>query len=128
MLEKIKNFGKNFKVKTLLLILPKYVKSFGVQSIYTILLLYNAFKRKETPAWAKNIIIGTLGYLISPIDSIPDITPFLGYTDDFGVLSFGLVTIACYINSEIKNASKDQLGKWFKEYDESALLEIDSKL
>jgi uncharacterized membrane protein YkvA (DUF1232 family) len=128
MLEIIKKFGKNFKVKTLIMKLPKYIKIFGIQTIYSILLLYNAFKRKETPSWAKNIIIGTLGYLISPIDSIPDVTPFLGYTDDLGVLSFGLVTISCYINNEIKDASKNQLGKWFKQYDEKDLIEIDSKL
>ncbi|MCB0641234.1 MAG: DUF1232 domain-containing protein, partial [Phaeodactylibacter sp.] len=73
----------------------RYAQQAGLKTVYTALLLFYAFKRKDTPAWAKNIILGTLGYFLAPIDAIPDLTPILGYTDDIGVLSFGLVTIAC---------------------------------
>ena len=128
MLEKINKFRKAFNQQKLMKKLPEYLKAIGIKSIYTVLLLFNAYKRKETPTWAKNIILGTLGYLLSPIDGIPDITPFLGFTDDIGVVSFGLVTIACYINEEIRRESKMQLKKWFKTYDEEDLLEIDAKL
>ncbi len=128
MLEKLKKYRKAFSGSKLLLKLPEYLKAIGIKSIYTVLLLWNAYQRKETPAWAKNIILGTLGYLLSPIDGIPDITPFLGFTDDIGVVSFGLVSIACYINEDVRGEARTQLGKWFDEYDESDLLEIDAKL
>jgi len=108
--------------------ISKYAKKTGQQTIYTVLLLYYAFKRNDTPQWAKNIIIGTIGYFISPIDAIPDLTPIIGYTDDIGVLSFGLVTIACYVNKEVKSQARIQLGKWFKDFQEEDLKAIDEKL
>ncbi len=100
----------------------------GQQTIYSVLLLFYAYKRKDTPIWAKNIIIGTIGYFISPIDALPDLTPIIGYTDDIGVLSFGLVTIACYINAEVRVEARTQLKKWFKTLNTEDLNVIDKKL
>ena len=128
MWKKIKKYKSGFSVSKLFVKMPKYAKALGLQTIYSVLLLYNAYTRAETPAWAKNIILGTLGYLLSPIDGIPDFTPFVGLTDDIGVLSFGLVTIACYVNKEIKEKSKTQLGKWFSNYNVQDLEVIDAKL
>lgn len=128
MLEKIRKYHKAFSPKKLSKRLPEYFKSLGLKSVYTVLLLFFAFKRNETPTWAKNIIIGVLGYLLTPLDGIPDVTPFLGMTDDIGVLSFGLVTIACYINDEIKDKAKNKLKSWFGQYDEGELALIDEKL
>lgn len=34
----------------------------------------------------KALIVGALLYFINPLDLIPDITPFIGFTDDFGVV------------------------------------------
>jgi len=104
------------------------VKSISQRTIYTALLLYYAFRRKETPTWAKNIVIGVLGYFISPIDFIPDLTPIIGYTDDIGVLSFGLVTIACFVNDEVKLQSRQRMAKWFNSLDEGALADVDAEL
>ena len=110
----------------------KKIKSFaqqaGIKTIYSALLLFYAYRRKETPAWAKNIILGTLGYFLAPIDAIPDLSPLIGYTDDLGVLSFGLVTIAGFINDEVRGNAKTQLGKWFDQYDDKVLEEIDKQL
>ncbi|MEL6987599.1 MAG: YkvA family protein, partial [Bacteroidota bacterium] len=71
---------------------------------------------------------GALGYLISPIDAIPDLTPFLGYTDDLGILGFGLVTIAGYINDEVRIKSRQQLKRIFGNINLDELKEVDSKL
>ena len=38
----------------------------------------------------KTIIIGALGYLISPIDVVPDAVPIAGLADDLSVLLFVL--------------------------------------
>ena len=99
-----------------------------MKTVYSALLLFYAYRRKETPTWAKSIVLGTLGYLISPFDALPDLTPIIGYTDDIGVLSFGLVTIACYINEGVRTNARKQLGKWFKDFQEEDLLEVDAKL
>jgi len=110
--QKIKNFGK----------------AAGMKTVYTGLLLYYAFRRKDTPKWAKGIVLGALGYFISPIDGVPDLTPFIGYTDDFGVMMFALVTISAYVNKDVKEQDKTQLEKWFGKSDDDMLAEVDEKI
>jgi uncharacterized membrane protein YkvA (DUF1232 family) len=79
-------------------VLKKTANRLGAKTVYAALLMYYAYQRKDTPTWAKRIVIGTLGYLLAPIDAIPDLSPFVGFTDDIGILSLGLVAIAGFIN------------------------------
>lgn len=115
-------------IDTLMRYLSVRLKTVGVKLTYSALLLFFAYNRKDTPTWAKNIILGSLAYFVSPIDSIPDLTPFLGFTDDLGVLSFGLVTIACYIDDTVRENAKYKLHRFFKVIDEEDLLEVDARL
>jgi hypothetical protein len=71
--------------KTLSLVCPKNWPEGGVQLRFCCSTPIASRKRQ---AWAKNIILGTLGYLLAPFDAIPDLSPIIGYTDDIGVLSF----------------------------------------
>ena len=105
-----------------------YGRQAGIKTVYSALLLYYAFRRKETPAWAKNIILGILGYFLAPFDAIPDISPIIGYTDDIGVLGFGLVTIAPYINEDFKVKARVRLKKWFGKVELAELSDVDSRL
>lgn len=100
----------------------------GQGLVYTALLLHFAWKRPDTPAWAKRIILGALAYLLAPIDAIPDLTPLLGFTDDLSVLSFSLVTIACYINDEVKEQAKTKMLSLCPGLDIQVLESIDNKL
>jgi uncharacterized membrane protein YkvA (DUF1232 family) len=106
----------------------KHLKKVGQKLAYTVLLLVFAFRRKETPAWAKHIIVGAIGYFLTPFDSIPDLTPILGYTDDLGVLSFGLVTIASYIDDGVRIQARKKLKHFFGSIDFDSIEEIDAKL
>lgn len=108
--------------------ISQYALKAGTKTIYTALLMWFAFKRKDTPAWAKRVIMGVLAYFVAPFDMIPDLTPFIGFTDDLGVLSIGLVTIAAYINDDIRTKARTQLTKWFDKVDEKELNEIDDSL
>lgn len=121
-------YARRFSKNRLFSLLLNRASFLGTKVIYTTLLLFYAYKRNETPSWAKNIIIGALGYLISPIDALPDLTPVIGYTDDIGVLSFGLVTIASYINIDIKDKAKARLDSWFPQWNQASIIEIDEKL
>ena len=121
-------YMKKFSEQKLWIKVKNYARQAGLKAIYSVLLLFYAYRRKETPAWAKNIIIGTLGYFLSPIDFIPDLSPIIGYTDDVGVLSFGLVTIAAYINKEVRSQAREKLGTWFGDYDDAELAAVDEKL
>src|SRR5690554_1492812 len=37
--------------------------------------LHLAAQRPETPAWARSVIYGALGYLVLPADAVPDVLP-----------------------------------------------------
>ena len=73
-----------------------------------------AFLSPDTPAWAKAVIIGALGYFISPADAVPDLIPCVGYVDDAGVITSALTTIAMYVTDDVKakaeKAVEDLLG------------------
>ena len=112
--------------------ITQYIESMfhrmGVRLVYSALLLFYAYSSKETPGWAKKVIIGALAYFVSPIDGIPDLSPFLGFTDDMGILSYGLVMIACYIDDDIRLQAKQRLKKIFKQVDEDDLQAVDKRL
>ncbi|HKK76485.1 MAG TPA: YkvA family protein [Saprospiraceae bacterium] len=123
--EKYKDKFNELKFWTLL---KNAAKRLGTKAVYSALLMFYAYKRKDTPAWAKRIVIGTLGYLLAPIDAIPDLTPFIGFTDDIGILSLGVVAIAGFINEEVKGKAKSQLEKWFGDFDKEDVEEVDAQL
>ena len=106
-----------------------YLGQLSTKGVYIILLLFFAYKNHDTPSWAKRIIIGAIAYFISPIDSIPDLAPFIGMTDDIGVLSFGLVTIACYVNDDVREQALLKLNKLLSnEISHKSIEEVDAWL
>jgi len=114
------------KIKTYAL---KYLTELSAKGLYILLLLYFAYNAEDAPGWAKKIIIGSIAYFVSPIDSIPDLTPFLGLTDDIGVLTFGLVTIACYITTDVRSKAEHKLTQLLdREIDSSIIQEVNSWL
>jgi uncharacterized membrane protein YkvA (DUF1232 family) len=50
--------------------------------------IYNGFRSEETPSSLKVLLIGSLLYLVLPIDVIPDFIPVGGLVDDAAVLSY----------------------------------------
>lgn len=108
--------------------LTKSFKKIGLKVAYAALLLVYAYKRKETPRWAKTVVLGALAYLLSPIDSIPDLTPVLGFTDDFGMIILGLVSISAYVNDEVRYNARRRLDQWFPQYDEAIIIEVEEKI
>jgi len=106
----------------------RFCYAMGQQTVYSVLLMVYAFRRKDAPGWAKRIIVGALGYVLTPIDAIPDLTPLIGYTDDLGVLSFGLVAIASYINLDVRVEARRGVKYLFGEIDFDSLQEVDNKL
>lgn len=120
--------NKHIDPKETTFYIEKWFKMMGIKLVYSALLLFHAYQAKDTPKWAKNVIIGALAYFVSPIDGIPDLSPFIGFTDDMGILSFGLVTIACYIDKDIRSKAKNHLSKFFKDYKVSDLEQVDKFL
>ncbi len=79
------------------------------------LMLFYCLKDNKTPKTAKAIIIGALGYLILPIDVIPDFIPVVGLVDDLVVISGAIYSVSKYIKEEHKEKAKEKADNLFKQ-------------
>ncbi|MDP6599030.1 MAG: DUF1232 domain-containing protein [Candidatus Poribacteria bacterium] len=64
----------------------------------------------------KVIIATALAYLVNPIDSIPDLTPVLGFTDDLGILITALSVIAVHIKDECRRQARQDADTIFNKH------------
>lgn len=94
--------------------LRRYARRIGHGVVNKILILYYTLRAPETPTWAKTTILGALGYFISFVDALPDMTPFIGYTDDIGIIMAALGAIQRYITPEIIAKADEQTEKFMK--------------
>lgn len=83
-------------------VLGKLAKRGGRKLILLALTLFHCLRDPETPAWAKSVIIGALGYLVFPLDFIPDAILGAGFTDDWSVILGAVATVATHIKDEHK--------------------------
>jgi len=113
MSEDTKKYEKDYDDGSFWKKVKKYAVKAGREVIEKALQLYYALQNKDTPLWAKSVIIGALGYFISPIDIIPDAIPVIGYADDLGVLTAAIATVSTYITPEIKTNASNKLVDWF---------------
>ncbi|BBM83353.1 YkvA family protein [Candidatus Uabimicrobium amorphum] len=93
--------------------LKSFAKIAGYELVEKALVLYYCFQDENTPQKAKLIILGALGYFISPIDIIPDFLPLIGFTDDLGMLIWAMGTIATNIREKHRIQAQDKARAWF---------------
>jgi uncharacterized membrane protein YkvA (DUF1232 family) len=107
------DYSKDYSENSFWTKLGEYALTAGKEVVEKALMLFEALKDKDTPAWAKAVIIAALGYFISPIDAIPDVIPVVGYADDLGALAAAFATVAVYVKEEHVASAKSTLGRWF---------------
>ena len=56
-------------------------------------LLYRLMKDNRVPTTEKVFLVGAIAYVISPIDLIPDVIPFIGQVDDLYVVALTLLRL-----------------------------------
>ena len=83
-------------------VLGKLANRGGRKLIILAMTLFHCLNDPETPAWAKSVILGALGYLIFPLDFIPDAILGAGFTDDWSVILSAVATVATHIKDEHK--------------------------
>lgn len=103
--------------------ISRIAKRAGAKLVYAALILYYTLQNDKVSVKDKAIIVGALGYLISPLDVIPDAIPIAGLGDDLAVLVYVLNKVWGDISEEIKEKAKEKLNKWF---DEDEIKEIDT--
>lgn len=102
--------------------LARYGKKAGAKVVYYALLLYYAMQSPNVSKTDKMLIIGALGYLILPLDVIPDFIPVVGFTDDLGAIILALSKIAMAIDDNIKEQARAKMKDWFgQDFDSSEL-------
>ena len=101
--------------------LKKFAKKAGIKTVYAALLLYYVLLSKDVPVKEKGLIIGALGYLILPVDLIPDFIPVAGFTDDLAALAYAIHAVRSYVSPEIEVQAKAKLKDWFDSFTEDDL-------
>lgn len=114
-------YEKYYSAGALMEKLSKFAMKAGIKVVYAALLLYYVLLSKDVPLKEKSTIIGALGYLILPIDLIPDSIPVMGFTDDFAALAYAIHAVRSYITPEIEQQAKHKLSDWFGSIDEQTL-------
>ena len=94
--------------------IAKIAKRAGAKLVYIALVLYYTLQSDKVSIKDKAIIVGALGYLVSPLDVIPDAIPIVGLGDDLAVLLYVIGKIGD-VSEEIKEKAKSKLTKWFDE-------------
>ena len=95
--------------------ISRIAKRAGSKLVYAALILYYTLQSDKVSKVDKAIIIGALGYMISPLDVIPDAIPIAGLTDDLAVLLYVLKKVWTGIDPEIIEKAREKLSKWFDE-------------
>ena len=109
------NYGEKYSKRDFAEKISRIAKRAGAK------LLYYTLQSDKVSKKDKAVIIGALGYMISPLDVIPDAIPIAGLTDDLAVLLYVLKKVWTGIDPEIVEQAKKKLSKWF---DEDEIAEI----
>lgn len=87
--------------------------------------IYLALKSRETPVWLKLATLGTVIYILSPLDLIPDV-PFLGYLDDVTLLSILIYLLKNGIPKDIMRRSREEMLRKIRTVNRNSRNTVDS--
>ena len=89
----------------------RFSRKAGREGVERALILYYTLQEPGTPAWAKAVIVGALGYFVLPADAVPD--PI--FVDDMGVIAAALAAVALHVTDEARGLAKKRVEEWFGE-------------
>jgi uncharacterized membrane protein YkvA (DUF1232 family) len=107
------NYARSYSDKSFWRKVKKFAARAGKEVVSKALVLYYCYSDPRTPKWVKGIIVGALGYFISPFDAIPDAIPIAGFADDLGALAAATALVAAHLNKAHVDAAKNKLTEWF---------------
>lgn len=90
----------------------RHARAAGRSTVGVGFTLYYCLADSDTPMWARNAILGALGYFILPIDTLPDFIPLTGYTDDLGVLTAAAATVVSHIKPAHREQAHQSVDRW----------------
>ncbi len=84
--------------------LRKYIRR--VPFVGDLIAAYYCAVDPVTPLHVKAVLFGALAYFIMPVDLVPDVIAWVGFTDDAAVLYAALRTIAPHIKDQHRRQAK----------------------
>lgn len=122
----LKKYQEHFSETAFWKTVKKIAGKAGVKIVYYALVLYYTLSDPATPNKYKAVIAGALGYMILPLDLMPDFIPFAGLADDWGALVCAIAYVASAITPETKEKARAKAEAIFgKHLDDSELGELD---
>lgn len=118
------SYANKFSASEFVEKISRIAKRAGAKLVYAALILFYTLQSDKVSKTDKAIIIGALGYMISPLDVIPDAIPIAGLTDDLAVLIFVLKKVWLDVEPEVKDKARERLAKWFDEDEISEINDI----
>ncbi len=119
------SYSDKFSSKGFVEKISRIAKRAGSKLVYVALVLFYTLQSKEVSLKDKAIIVGALGYLISPLDVIPDAIPIVGLSEDLTVLMYVINKIWVDVPDDVKTKARTKLSEWF---DEDELAEVEEFL
>lgn len=107
----LKSSAKHFNTNAFLSKISKSVKYLSTETIYYSFLLFEVFQSRKVSQADALIIVGALGYLILPVDVIPDFIPVVGFADDAALIFKAISKIHSSIDEEVKSLATERLSK-----------------
>ena len=111
--DELTKYQKHFSESDFWLKLRTLAKKAGVKVTYYALTLYYTLTDPNTPTKYKAVIAGALGYMILPLDLVPDFLPFAGLADDWAALIAAVTYVTSAITPAIKARAREKTEEWF---------------
>lgn len=109
------SYSDKFSPKGFVDKISRVAKRAGAKLVYSALVLFYMLQSKNVTVKEKAIIIGALGYLISPLDVLPDAIPIVGLSDDLSVLVYVISKVWGDVPEDVKVKAQEKLADWFDE-------------
>ena len=108
-----RGYGSEYSEESLWQKIATFAGRAGRETIEQVLVLYYCCLDRDTPVWAKTVIVSALGYFIAPLDAIPDLMPGVGFSDDLGALAMALATVVAHVKPEHRQQAQEKMKTWF---------------
>lgn len=96
-------------------------KKMGGKLLYNVYVLYYVLKSRDVPIKVKAEILGALGYVLVPLDLIPDFIPVAGFADDLAAVAFAVHSACAQITPVIQQKAEQQVSKLIGSTDDCEL-------
>ena len=110
--EKLLSYSRHYSEQGFLLKVAKIARHSRKKVLHKAATLYVILLEPASPAWVKACIVGALGYFISPLDTLPDILPLVGFVDDAALMGLLMVEISACATLSVRERAETLANAW----------------